>query len=456
MLVVVFFIYVFFLLGVYYLVTKSHRAFRNNLFNPINIIYLWYIVELPYLLWVAIDPEILNEGVVSQLDNIWWAYSHLLLVKALFIVIYSLSIYFLVKRSSTLDVDSIRFNIKKYSSWFINVHLIYLILGGIAYILFLQSIGGLSFVWSNLATKTTITAGTGYFRALWFYLLISSLIFAAAAYRVRVGYFVILTVLIALLSGSIGDRTPILKVVLTAIFSWHVFKKGIVIKIDYRLILLIFVLAIIFISMPMLRTPGALDQFIMNPDVFVDAFTENWHNLIRRFSDINRSLFAFSYFDLDNIWFGKSYLDLLYAPIPRSMLEGKPPIDDGFYLYNLFLGNEVTPPAAFEDMYINSWPFSSITIGFANFWYIGVVLNAFLTAIIASYSFRLIKAGSLMSLFFGFFIYLQFVTNTFQLTNHGLVNSLLAVLLLASLFQLSRVLRSILLCVLAKLSPNNS
>ncbi|MGQ7112601.1 hypothetical protein ACUOFC_34980, partial [Escherichia sp. TWPC-MK] len=59
---------------------------------------------------------------------------------------------------------------------------------------------------------------------------------------------------------------------------------------------------------------------------------------------------------LQNVWLGKSYLDLFKAPLPRSIYPEKPPVDDGMYIRTIAEGYNVTPSRPVQELYASSWP----------------------------------------------------------------------------------------------------
>src|SRR5690606_26344605 len=107
---------------------------------------------------------------------------------------------------------------------------------------------------------------------------------------------------------------------------------------------------------------------VQNPEVLKSEIIEEIGSVTRSVSYIDHYLLVMEHFSVDNLWWGKSFIDILYASIPRKIFPDKPPVDDGVYLRSIAEGMDVTPPTPYKDMYQSSWPPETIGTMYMNFW----------------------------------------------------------------------------------------
>lgn len=94
-----------------------------------------------------------------------------------------------------------------------------------------------------------------------------------------------------------------------------------------------------------------------------------------------------SYFEPGRFWYGRSYLDLLLAPLPRRLVGEKPPVDDGMYIYSIALGREITPSLPASHLNVTSWPPGN-WIGYANFGIIGLLFFSYLSGLVLRFTYE--------------------------------------------------------------------
>jgi len=120
------------------------------------------------------------------------------------------------------------------------------------------------------------------------------------------------------------------------------------------------------------------------------------------------------YFKTHALWLGKSFIGLVTAIIPSSLYTGKPPVDDGTYLYSICQGRtNIVPPMSFGNLDGSSYPLETFGSMYANFGIVGLFVGMIVLGGIYGYAYRKIKKNSYD--LFSVVIYTQIIF-TFQLS----------------------------------------
>jgi hypothetical protein len=146
-------------------------------------------------------------------------------------------------------------------------------------------------------------------------------------------------------------------------------------------------------------------------------------------SDLTRidgEIFTLNYFRRNELWLGKSYIDLCYAIIPSKLFPMKPPVDEGVYIYNIANGNIVSPSVPFVKLLPASWPMTTLTNMYGNFGLFGVILGSFFNGwvLAKAYSLFLKNKENPLALIIYFKILLGF-----KLVNINILNTILLIIL---------------------------
>ena len=130
----------------------------------------------------------------------------------------------------------------------------------------------------------------------------------------------------------------------------------------------------------------------LSPSLWAKEALGNVNTIFREFSYLTGDMYTFEHFNLSNYWLGKEYLNIFVQWIPRSLYPGKPPMDDGMYLYNMMQGVAVTPNMATADLpFQTSVPFTLESSLFVNFGWVGVFMGCFLVGMLYQYVFRILN-----------------------------------------------------------------
>jgi hypothetical protein len=244
-------------------------------------------------------------------------------------------------------------------------------------------------------SRTSVIAGTGYIQGLFSllaYLSVGFLIFSYKNKQISFKnklYLILIIILIFGLLASTGGRKNSIILILYVAVLWHFNIKNIkiftVTNISVGLLLILFISA-----MPLLRTSGASEFYMSNPSIFLQDAVNNSGLFFKRFSDIDRSLFIYDYFNISNLWLGASFKDILTAPIPRSLFPDKPPVDEGVYIYNLLYGNIIEPGTSLQKLLKVGLPTSTITNMYINFYYPGIIVGSIMMGYLIKYFYNLL------------------------------------------------------------------
>lgn len=293
----------------------------------------------------------------------------------------------------------------------------------LAMYLMIDKVGGLGVFIQNFGSQNEFQSGTGVFQIIKLPAVYLSILFLAVQHA-KTGkphlLWVILYILvvIAIESGLGGRRTPI-QIILFAMASIYIINP------NRRLLSvtnfgLIAVCAMIFVVMLNIRDSasgvveqrGALSYFI-------------------NFSYNDIYLFVLDHFSRNDFWYGKIFLDFKYRF--TGSYQGLPPpsLDDGVYIYNLYLGRFAEPPMSLELLAHNSWPPRTFGNGYMNFGVPGILAFFFLQGYLTGWVYKLAVRTGFNPVFV--FVYLIFIFS-FQISNLKFTEMALILVGLALIF----------------------
>ncbi|PHC35530.1 oligosaccharide repeat unit polymerase [Bacillus toyonensis] len=432
-------LFALYLFGLCYSYFKSDK----DIFSPgILITFLQIISTIPYLLLLFFDQNQISYLIYTNdldVENklIWYLILQILGYICLIAGLDYKGYSHFFRNDPIMDIPKNRIHIA------ISVALS---LGILGYMLFLKNVGGFSNLIYNLQHRAEFTSGNGYILTLLKFLTVAiCLLIYSRKYKkignVRYKLFVcvVLVGTIFILS-TLGGRKATIHLVIFCILFFH-YGVSRVKKIPVKLYFLIILGLIYFIAMPILRSPGAVEYYSERPTEIYEEVKQNYTDAIKSISYVDHFVLITDHFNLQNIWLGKSYVDLLKAPMPRSVYPEKPPVDDGMYIRTIAEGYHVTPSKPIQELYASSWPPETFGSMYANFWIPGIVLGMYILGVIykISYLFMRIKGYNFLSIF----IYGSIILN-FQLSNLRMVQvttDILLIIIFFLLFSQKKLLR---------------
>lgn len=256
------------------------------------------------------------------------------------------------------------------------------ILGFLVYLIFLFQMGGLSSIWNELHLRSVKNAGLGYFQT--FYMVAIQLGGLILLWYFRnkgrfLSFFIILIGTIFIL-GSIGARGPVALFLLSLLFMSHYLFKRVKNLLNFKTVLLVLILPFFIVILLQFRS-NSFSYYMENQEELVKNSIEDLESgFIGRIGRLERDIVILKYFEENDFWWGKSYLGLFYAPIPRGFLSEKPPNDTGRYLRGIALGNKVEPPLPVAQLPNSSWPEGNWA-GYMNFGILGFFILVWVSGV---------------------------------------------------------------------------
>lgn len=420
--------YLFFLLLLYFTFNVYNK--NKDIFSPKSFFIIFTLFEIPFAFQVINNINLIHPYARIHIKDFEEVFFIHFFNSSLFLLSVIIALNIFNPKATLLSkiFDSSKYNKNTY----LKVHLFLIFICIISFLIFLNSIGGLFYLLKNMDTKSSIIAGTGYLQALYttsgflstgflimFYSSKNKINFTEKIYL----YLIIIIVFIIL--AAIGSRkTPILFILFTILmWNYHINKIKLF---SLKNILLGIIALLYFGSIPLFRTYGASEFYSSNIDIlFLDTFN-NMFSFFHRFSELERSLLIYSLFNIDNLWLGRSFQDLLYSPIPRGLFPNKPPLDEGVYIYNIAHGNIVSPSTPLNQMIAVGWPPNTITNMYINFSFIGIIFGGFIYGYFLKYFYNLVLTLNYNPI--SIYLYSSAIFGNLAITNRNIVSFLTMIL----------------------------
>ncbi|MHA6604787.1 O-antigen polymerase [Photobacterium damselae] len=429
--------FIFLLLSLKILSVKDNRGVYK--YAPLFYFYIYYLFASCYVFFVINDHSLLPERVLmlmspNEIDNNIIRHILATIVFLLFVAIG----FFVSKR---INISNKRYKYiykmtKSYRKLTVLLFFLFLLLSYVK----ISVVGGLIFLINNLDSRTTITAGTGYISVVTYVISILCLIFSTLNLKNNnnkrwvVFHFVIIFVIVLMELFYGGRKTPII-IIIFSMLLYNVYVKKIRI-ICFSNVFIFFLIFVISVSLPLFRTNGALDFYLSSPSSFFYDALSNSMVIFKRLTDIDRSIYIYHIFDNIDFWYGKQFLGIFYGMIPRSFFYDKPPIDEGVYIYNIAIGNNVEPLTPLRFMYPSGWPLTTITSAYASFGYFAIPIFAFIVGVlIAIANNYYLSTESPIALFLLFNI----IIGNFDITVLRIVNTISVFLFMLTIMYICRI-----------------
>jgi hypothetical protein len=422
-------VYLLFLMLIFLVVKrKSKSAFDLYIFFT-----LIAIAEIPYLYFLNNNQEELHPYVAAHMDDFDFYFIKHVLLKMVFVSMCLLGMSGSNLKSPYLSSVFRPLSFSKRRLKFFSYIMVVLTI--LFFYLFLRTVGGLEFLILNISNKTTVVQGTAGLRNT--FLLTSMLsvgfFIEYISLRRKVRFLDLTLLLLIVMLGFIilassGERkNPIMLLIFSALM-WN-FRVSRIKLVTFKNVMIGFFLIFFASRAPVLRAKGAVEMYLASPEKLLLATVPYFGEVFKRFSEIDISLFIFSYFDsLDKLWFGASITDFFTGFIPSSFFPNKPPLDEGVYIYALAHYMDVYPPTPFVQMLPVGWPLSRMTGPYVNFGELGVVFFGFLTGMFLKFVSNVMVTAKYSSQ--TVFLYCMLVVTNFGFTNAFVFNMMTTVMIL--------------------------
>lgn len=256
-------------------------------------------------------------------------------------------------------------------------------LGIVVYMYFLTKIGGLNNLWLALYLRSSINAGLGYFQTFYMYAIQIGAMLILYYFMLRKNKLIVFVIIVStiLILGSMGARGPIIIFLISLLLMYHFLIKKINHIFSLKIISLIIIIPILIVVVLQFRF-YSFDYLINNPKLLLAKSIESLEEgFLARIGRLERDIVILKYFNENQFWFGRSYLGLIYAPIPRTIFPDKPPNDTGMYLRVIALGYRVEPPEPIYKLEKSSWPEQN-WVGYMNFGLIGFLIFFYMAGLL--------------------------------------------------------------------------
>ncbi|GIW68011.1 MAG: hypothetical protein KatS3mg096_879 [Candidatus Parcubacteria bacterium] len=371
-------------------INKKYIDYQNDIFNPVNIItFLSFISTVPYLILVFLNPRVIQIDVYREIQNdfetafLWFGIVYLVGFVSLIAGLRNKKINIIIRKYPKFiaKIDSRKLKTAIFSSFLIGI---------MSFILIISIIGGFSTIISNLTRRVELFAGYGYLMSLISllmmgnYLLIYSLKFHSS--KLKKIIILLLIVITGLILSFYGGRKLFIHLIIFSILVNHYCVKRYN-SFSFNKVFIVFLFLIpYFIAMPLIRSSDNPYKYFLNINYLIQDIKENSESLITHLSYIDQYVFITHHFNISNYFYGSSFLDLFFAPIPSSIYKDKPPIDEGVYVRQIALGYQIKPPMPLQEIQNKrlsaSWPVETLGNMYMNFGILGVIIGMYLLGLL--------------------------------------------------------------------------
>lgn len=360
---------------------KSYRK-HKDIFSPMCIFaFFQFIQYVPSILFATIEyGQVIDDRTV--LPTVIFDFLFILSV----LIGYSLKSKRGIKRQTNIDTNEFYNTIIYKRS---QILLIYCIgLAGKIYTI--NRSGGISYIINNTAVSyLTLTTGSGYTEILKYCAYISIMLMIHRAsktkYKSDMLYALIMIAVYMILDMIYSRRSTTITLIILALFCVNYFIYRIKIRhfLKPKYILLIVFVSGIIVVLPYIRENTFSNYNMVKSEI---SSQQSINDMMGRLSMVGRDTFVYNYFNLDNYWLGRSYLNLFVSFIPSRIWANKPAVDEGLYLKHLMNGIDISPNASVSSlMFKTSTPFTTPGLLYANFGAIGIIIGG----IILGYIYKL-------------------------------------------------------------------
>jgi oligosaccharide repeat unit polymerase len=262
-------------------------------------------------------------------------------------------------------------------------------IGFVAMIWFVISSGGISYVLTH--TQTNYAAGRSYLWNLNQLMVLGMLCMWGTARKpnplVLIGGFGLYSLIMIIFT----KRAPILETLLLLMMTRNYRAKRYRVS-DFlrpRRLAVGLLIALLIVALPSLRNPSGFYTY----SSLSEALRQTWNKIgavFREYSFVSRDAFVYANYNISNMYYGRTLLNLITAPLPSRVFSWKPPVDDGVYLANFMRGDYVSPPSK-NLPFLSSVPFSSQGSLYANFGVVGMVVGSILMGIMYEHFYKMVK-----------------------------------------------------------------
>lgn len=420
-------------------VYKRSIGREGDLLHPLRLISILGIVStIPFLLATALDPETisrptrLHPSIPNLTDGVLW---YVLLQGVGFLCM--LAGYLYPKRLDRLDrLPRPSAQAAPRQIWALAG--VSMLIGVSAYAFILFRVGGIGVLLAKMQSRSELLAGNNY--AVFALNLLSVGVCATlltnrfGVRATKLATALVFFVVVFAMFSTLGGRLAAIRLTLLLVMTWHYGVKRFVKMPRGLTIAVLGVMLPFFFVMPLFRNPQGVSRYIDNPGRIGPDLQKQLSSIAKQTSYVESYVLIVNHFNAENIWLGKTYADLIYGPIPSSMVDGKPPLDDGVYVRTLYDGNlNVHPGMPTSQIASSSLPPETLGAMYMNFWIPGVLIGMFFLGACYRFAYEyMIRSGQTL---YSILIYGQALV-MLQFSNLRIVQCLTTFVVLTGVFLL--------------------
>lgn len=414
------------LLGIFPFITwlLTQKKYRD-IAAPYNLFTFLYVVNimLPMLLYMDVSTaQTINESYIRKavLSDYTYIMYVLLQTASYYLVVFGTKLRLGKSRieylnNNELEMQATDITVQKKYRY---VGIVLWLIGAMAFLKIMSKVGGIYYFFTHLQYRSSLTRDMDVLS--WILPFVNyGVLFIVYSYKgtnKKLNIKIIFLIIISGLMSGLGGRKALLILLIEVLLLYHYCVKKIDIRKFFKAKYVIGLIGIyfFFILMTNFRTEGAFETFLSNPLAFTKESNNGILSTIRTESYVTFYISIIEYFKTHSLWLGKTFLGLITAIIPSSIFPGKPPVDDGTYLYSICQGrNDIVPPMPFSQLNGSSYPLETFGSMYSNFGLVGLLFGMILLGGIYGYAYRKMKKKSYD--LFSVVIYTQIIF-TFQLS----------------------------------------
>lgn len=283
--------------------------------------------------------------------------------------------------------------------------------------------GGVSAYIGSFGSQTTNLSGSGFFSIIKTPALYLSVLFLVIQHartgRPGMGWILALIALVVLLEAGLGGRRAPIQVILFSVVAIQMANPKKNILSFYNITLAVACIGIFF---ALLTIRDSASGYVGQ---------RSFLSYLVNFSYNDIYMFTLDHFSKYEKWYGKVFLDFQYRFFGWSEFSAAPSLDEGIYIYNLYLGRAAEPPTSPDFLAANSWPPRTFGNGFANFGLLGILGFFWLQGIVTGLAYSLAERSRFQPILVFLFLMCLF---SFQISNLKITEMLIVLTGLGLMF----------------------
>jgi hypothetical protein len=364
------------LIGIFYI--YSRKSYYDRL-NPLAILCCFSALNSISLFWFAINPELMQTLIFEQIKVADYRTDTVVLLAYIFSIVEFLFI------ASTLFLIIPRWHepeqlLKNHELPHVFLYGKFLWAAGLLMVMLrIYLVGGPVELWTNYIFKGQEIDQSDYLQLFSDGLIIlgASIIYVKLFTSKSYFSLIMLIVLSTLFLAAFGNRSPILSLLLMIVFTHNYKIKKIRSFLTFKSFLIVGTFLVVATLLVNFRV-GSDTYLITNESSIKERISRD---VLMRIGTLERKMVVIGHFDLSNIWYGKSYLSLIMAFLPRKLISGKPPVDTGVYIKEIADGKNPEVNSSAEMLSKTSWPDGNLA-GWMNFHVIGFMFFLIFTGLL--------------------------------------------------------------------------